>query len=73
MDRVVENEDLVNFPNALALTFRIGAGEWFDLRATTILSYRQELDLLHAVLLRTVRFEDGQGRRARSPNGDLCR
>jgi beta-phosphoglucomutase family hydrolase len=61
--RVVENEDLVNFPNALALSFRIGDGDWFDLRAVRLLSYRQELDLLRAVLLRTVRFEDGQGRR----------
>jgi beta-phosphoglucomutase family hydrolase len=62
--RVVENEDLVNFPNALALDFRIGDGDRFDLRAVRILSYRQELDLLNGVLLRTVRFEDGRGRRS---------
>ena len=31
--RVVENEDLVNLPNALLLTFRIGEDDWFDLRA----------------------------------------
>jgi len=61
---VVENEDLVNFPNALTLSFRIGEGGWFDLRAVTLLSYRQELDLLRGVLLRTVRFEDGKGRRS---------
>ena len=30
--RIVENEDLVNFPNWLALEFRIDRGEWFDLR-----------------------------------------
>ena len=28
--RTVENEDLVNFPNWLALGFRIGDGDWFD-------------------------------------------
>jgi trehalose/maltose hydrolase-like predicted phosphorylase len=62
--RIVENEDLVNFPNALALTFRIGEGDWFDPRAGKLLSYRQELDIRGGVLLRTLRFEDHQGRRS---------
>jgi len=61
--RTVENEELVNFPNWLALGVRIGDGEWFDARAATLLSYRQELDLRHGLLLRTIRFEDAQGRR----------
>lgn len=30
--RVVENEDLVNFPNWLALTLRIDGQDWFDAR-----------------------------------------
>jgi len=63
--RVVENEDLVNFPNWLAMEFRIADQPWFTLKAVQILSYRQELDLRHGVLLRTIRFEDGQGRRSR--------
>jgi beta-phosphoglucomutase family hydrolase len=62
--RVVENEDLVNFPNPLLLEFRIGAGDWFDLRRVKILQYRQELQLRGGVLLRTVRFEDDSGRRS---------
>jgi beta-phosphoglucomutase family hydrolase len=62
--RIVENEDLVNFPNWLGLEFRICDGEWFTLRTVKILSYRQELDLRRAVLLRTISFEDRQGRRA---------
>ena len=61
--RVVENEDLVNFPNWLALRFRIADADWFDVRTVTLLSYRQELDLRRGMLLRTIRFEDGQGRR----------
>ena len=61
--RVVENEDLVNFPNWLALKFRIADDGWFDARSATILSYRQELDLQRGILLRTVRFEDQRGRR----------
>ena len=62
--RVVENEDLVNFPNWLALKFRIANEDWFDARTVKILSYRQELDLRRGMLLRTIGFEDGQGRRA---------
>ena len=61
--RIVENEDLVNFPNWLALEFRIDRGEWFDLRRVNILSYRQELDLRRGVLLRSIYFEDRGGRR----------
>jgi beta-phosphoglucomutase family hydrolase len=62
--RVVENEDLVNFPNWLALEFRIADGDWFDETAVRLLSYRQELDLRHGLLLRTIAFEDGRGRRS---------
>jgi beta-phosphoglucomutase family hydrolase len=62
--RVVENEDLVNFPNWLALGLRIADQDWFDARAVTILSYRQELDLRHDMLLRQISFEDVQGRRS---------
>ena len=61
--RVVENEDLVNFPNWLALEFRIGDGDWFDPRSVKILSYHQELALRRGMLLRTLSFEDPQGRR----------
>ncbi|MGE3977504.1 MAG: beta-phosphoglucomutase family hydrolase, partial [Nitrospira sp.] len=61
--RTVENEDLVNLPNWLALEFRIADGDWFDLKRVTILSYRQELELRLGMLLRTIHFEDGQGRR----------
>ena len=60
--RVVENEDLVNMPNWLPLTFRIDGGDWFDLRAVKILHHVQDLDLRQGVLTRRVRFRDGQGR-----------
>jgi alpha,alpha-trehalase len=56
--RVIENEDLVNFPNWLSLGFRIEDADWFDLAAVDILSFRQELDLQSGVLQRTVRFQD---------------
>ena len=67
--RVVENEDLVNLPNWLSLTFRIDNGEWFDLRAVTIRSYRQELDLRHGLLSSAISIEDGHGRRTTLAEG----
>jgi trehalose/maltose hydrolase-like predicted phosphorylase len=58
----VENEDLVNAPNWLPLTFRIDGGDWFTLDAAAPLSYWQELDLRRGVLTRTVRVQDDMGR-----------
>ena len=62
---VVENEDLVNLPNWLPLTLRIDEGDWFDLRDVQLLDYRQRLDLRRGLLMRSVHFEDRQGRRTR--------
>lgn len=59
---VVENEDLVNLPNWLVLSFRVENGEWLDLQKVEILSYRQELNLRHGVLTRIVRFRDAEDR-----------
>jgi alpha,alpha-trehalase len=59
--RDVENEDLVNMPNWLPLTFRRVGGAWFDLQQVEVLAYRQELDLKQGVLLRNLRFKDAQG------------
>jgi beta-phosphoglucomutase family hydrolase len=60
--RAIEHEDLVNLPNWLPLTFRIDAGEWFDLRRVEILEYRQALDMRRGLYLRTLRIRDPQGR-----------
>lgn len=65
--RPVENEDLVNMPNWLCLTFRISDGEaneggWFDLSQVEILSYRQELNVREGLLTRTLKVRDGEGR-----------
>ncbi len=60
--QVVENEDLVNLPNWLPLTFRIAEGPWFALAEVELLSYRQELDLSLGVLFRRLQFRDAEGR-----------
>ena len=60
--RVVENEDLVNMPNWLSLRFRPVGGDWFNLMAVDILSYRQELSMKEGLLSRKVRFRDKQNR-----------
>ncbi|MCB2102426.1 MAG: glycoside hydrolase family 65 protein [Rhodobacterales bacterium] len=60
--RPVVNEDLVNFPNWLCLTFRIDDGPWFSLADVTLKHYRQELDTHDGILTRDLRFVDAQGR-----------
>lgn len=63
--RQVENEDLVNLPNWLVLTVRIGGDDWMSLDAVELLDYRQELDLRQGMLLRTLRLRDAAGRTTR--------
>jgi trehalose/maltose hydrolase-like predicted phosphorylase len=60
--KTIVNEDLVNFPNWLPLTFRPAGGEWFDLAHVAVLTYRLELDMKRAVLTRHVRVRDRDGR-----------
>ncbi|MGH8666969.1 MAG: hypothetical protein ACREUX_22130, partial [Burkholderiales bacterium] len=61
--RAVENEDLVNLPNWLALELRFADEAWFDLRTVKIIAYRQELDLRRGMLIRRVQLDDAKGRR----------
>lgn len=60
--RIIENEDLVNLPNWLPLTFRHEGSEWFDLHQVEVLDFRQEMDLRHGILKRHIRYRDDQGR-----------
>ncbi|MER7769570.1 glycosyl hydrolase family 65 protein [Kitasatospora sp. NPDC096140] len=60
--RVVTNEDLVNCPNWLPLTFRPAGGAWFTGPPT---EQTLELDLRRGLLTRTALVVDGQGRRTR--------
>ncbi|MFO8002060.1 MAG: glycosyl hydrolase family 65 protein [Marinilabilia sp.] len=60
--RIIENEDLVNWPNWLCLTFRQENGKWFTLDDVEILFFRQELDLYRGVLKRELKFRDDEKR-----------
>ncbi|MFC4059252.1 glycoside hydrolase family 65 protein [Planomonospora corallina] len=61
--RPVGNEDLVNAPNWLPLTFRTPGGEWFAPgRDAEILAWHRRLDMLHGTLTWVVRVRDRAGR-----------
>ena len=60
--RIIENEDFVNLPNWLSLTFRPEEGEWFHPNSYEILTWARELDLKQGILTRTLRVRDPQGR-----------
>jgi beta-phosphoglucomutase family hydrolase len=61
-DQRFDSEELVNMPNWLCLSFRIGEGDWFDLSSLEILSYSQRLNLRQGILYRDVAFRDSEGR-----------
>lgn len=61
-ERTLEHEELVNAPNWLALTFRIGDGEWFGAPSWERLGHRQELDIRHGILTRELRLRDAANR-----------
>ncbi|MDX5481104.1 MAG: glycoside hydrolase family 65 protein [Hymenobacteraceae bacterium] len=54
----IENEDLVNWPNWLPLTFRLSGGEWFTLDKVQVLEFSQQLHMQDGLLTRRVRFQD---------------
>ncbi|MEJ2720306.1 MAG: glycosyl hydrolase family 65 protein [bacterium] len=53
---VIENEDLVNWPNWLGLSFSVDDGEWYDIDSVEVVDFEQALDMRHGVLERRVRF-----------------
>jgi trehalose/maltose hydrolase-like predicted phosphorylase len=58
----VLNEDLVNLPNWLVLKLRIEGEEAIRLANVELLSYRHELDIRNATVVRELRFRDRTGR-----------
>ena len=60
--RDVENEDFVNLPNWLPVSFKIEGGDWFDPNKDKIISIKRRIDFKNALLEREMVVEDGQGR-----------
>lgn len=58
----IVNEDLVNWPNWIGITFSIDDQHWFNINAVDILDYHQELNLQEGCLLRIIHFQDQSGR-----------
>ena len=63
--RTIYNEDLVNCPNWVFQTFKIGDGDWFNPAKVICRQYEQELDMLNGVLVRKVTFSDKEGRKTK--------
>jgi len=63
--RIITNEDLVNFPNWLLLSFRIEDEGWFRIQPSNLLNYRQVLDMRAGTLERHMTVRDQQGRETR--------
>jgi alpha,alpha-trehalase len=63
--QTIVNEDLVNFPNWLCLTFRPADGNWVNFGAMEVLSFRRELNLREGLLIKDYTIRDDQGRSTR--------
>jgi beta-phosphoglucomutase family hydrolase len=55
------NEDFVNSPNWLPVTFSINDGKWLDINDTQILSIERNLDLKTGLLTRLLKVRDEKG------------
>jgi len=60
--RTIDNEDLVNCPNWLMISYRIDDGPWFDRLKVKILTWKVELNMHRGILSRRMRWQDDQGR-----------
>jgi HAD superfamily hydrolase (TIGR01509 family) len=58
--RDIENEDFVNIPNWLPVTFRIDDGEWFDVNKTNIISIKRSIHFGNGLLERKMLVQDEQ-------------
>ncbi|MCO6436593.1 MAG: glycoside hydrolase family 65 protein [Phycisphaerae bacterium] len=63
--RIIENEDLVNWPNWLCLSFRIGDGPWLGIDSVELLDFQQALDLRAGVLERIIRIRHEDNRKTK--------
>lgn len=64
-DKDIENEDFVNIPNWLFITFRIENGDWFDINKTKIVSINRSLNFSNGCLSKEMVIEDKNGRQTK--------
>ncbi len=63
--RDIENEDFVNLPNWLPITFSVDGGSFFDFNQTTIRTLQRRLDFRNGLLKREMIVEDESGRQTK--------
>lgn len=61
-DRFLANEDFVNAPNWLPITFKVDDGEYFDFAKGNFRDYNKELYLRYGVVSRSIVVTDDNGR-----------
>lgn len=61
-DREVENEDFVNAPNWLPITFKVAEGDWFDPNEDEVLELERNLNFRNGVLIKKMLVRDRDGR-----------
>ena len=64
-DRDIENEDFVNCPNWLPVSFRIGNEEWMDPNRIRLVQINRCLSFRDGLLVREMIVEDAQGRQTK--------
>jgi beta-phosphoglucomutase family hydrolase len=63
--REIENEDFVNCPNWLPITFKIGDDSWFNCNDIEMISFQRQLHFRTGVLSRKMIIKDKKGRETR--------
>jgi len=63
--RDIENEDFVNCPNWLPISFRYGEEDWMDPNKFKVVQIKRRLSFQHGLLYREMVVEDGDGRRTK--------
>jgi beta-phosphoglucomutase family hydrolase len=64
-DRNIENEDFVNCPNWLPISFRLGDGDWMDPNRFRVVQIQRRLSFLDGLLSRELIIADEEGRRTK--------
>ncbi len=70
--RTISNEDFVNCPNWLPITFRIDSGDWFNPLQVNILEFHRKLDFKTGILSRTMVVRDQDGKQTRIQSSRLA-